>query len=52
MGVVSAILKFYEVDWFLSEWASSNAAEWIGLVMYLVLIGYFIVHTLRAKKEE
>ena len=52
MGVVSAILKFYEVDWFLSEWASSNAAEWVGLVMYLVLIGYFIVHTLRAKKEE
>ena len=52
MGVVSAILKYCEVDWFLSGWASSNAAEWVGLVMYLVLIGYFIVHTLRAKKEE
>ena len=52
MGVVSAILKFANVDWFLEDWASSNAAEWLGLVMYLVLIGYFSWHTLRAKKEE
>lgn len=52
MGVVSAMLKFFEVDWFLSGWASTNAAEWLGLVMYLVLIGYFTWHTLRAKKEE
>ena len=52
MGVVSAMLKFFEVDWFLADWASTNAAEWLGLVMYLVLIGYFTWHTLRAKKEE
>ena len=52
MGVVSALLKFAEVDWFLSGWASSNAAEWTGLIMYLALIGYFGWHTLRAKKEE
>ena len=52
MGVVSALLKFAEVDWFLSGWAASNAAEWTGLAMYLVLIGYFAWHTLRARKEE
>ena len=52
MGVVSAVLKFVGVDWFLSGWASSNAAEWTGLAMYLVLIGYFAWHTLRAQKEE
>ena len=52
MGVVSAMLKFFEVDWFLADWASTNAAEWLGLTMYLVLIGYFTWHTLRAKKEE
>ena len=52
MGVVSAVLKFVGVNWFLSGWASSNAAEWTGLAMYLVLIGYFAWHTLRAKKEE
>ena len=52
MGVVSAVLKFAGVDWFLSGWAASNAAEWTGLTMYLVLIGYMGWHTLRAKKEE
>ncbi len=50
MGVVSAILKFAEVDWFLSRWASSNAAEWVGLAMYLLLAGYFAGHTMKAKK--
>ena len=52
MGVVSAVLKFAGVDWFLSGWAASNAAEWVGLTMYLVLIGYMGWHTLQAKKEE
>ncbi|MDE6623901.1 MAG: OPT/YSL family transporter, partial [Alistipes sp.] len=52
MGVVSAVLKFAGVDWFLAGWAASNAAEWTGLAMYLALIGYFAWHTMRAKKEE
>ncbi len=52
MGVVSAILKFAGAEWALTEWVESNAAEWTGLAMYLVLIGYFAWHTLRARKEE
>ena len=52
MGVVSAILKFADVDWFLAGWAASNAAEWVGLAMYIALVGYFALHTLKAKKEE
>ena len=52
MGVVSALLKFLNVDWFLAGWAASNAAEWVGLAMYLLLIGYFAWHTVRAKKEN
>ena len=52
MGVVSALLSFYEVDWKLTEWAASNAAEWTGLAAYGLLIGYFVWHTLQAKKEE
>lgn len=51
MGVVSALLKFFEVDWFLSGWAASNAAEWTGLAMYLLLVVYLAWHTLRAEKE-
>ena len=52
MGVVSAVLKFAGVDWFLSDWAASNAAEWVGLAMYLVLIGYMGWHTIKAKSEK
>ena len=52
MGVVSAVLKFAGVDWFLAEWASSNAAEWVGLAMYLLLIGYFAWHTLKLKMKN
>ena len=52
MGVGSALLSFYEVDWKLTEWAASNAAEWTGLAAYGLLIGYFVWHTLQAKKEE
>lgn len=52
MGVVSAVLKFIGVDWMLTGWASSNAAEWAGLAMYVAIICYFAWHTMRAKKEE
>ena len=52
MGVVSAILKFADVDWFLAGWAASNAAEWVGLAMYIALVGYFALHTLKAKSEK
>ncbi|MBE6182251.1 MAG: oligopeptide transporter, OPT family [Rikenellaceae bacterium] len=52
MGVISAILKFADVQLYLTEWAASNAAEWTGLAMYLAIIGYFAWHTLQAKKEN
>lgn len=52
MGVVSALLKFLEVDWFLTDWAKSNAAEWTGLAMYVALAVYMTWHTLQAKKDE
>lgn len=52
MGVVSAILKFAGMDWFNTEWAESNAAGLLGLVMYIALIVYMTVHTMQAKKEE
>jgi hypothetical protein len=52
MGVVAAILKFAGVDFFLTEWAASNSAEWLALAMYIALAIYFTIHTLKAKKEE
>lgn len=47
MGVVSAVLKYAGADWYRS-W---SGAEWLAVVMYVVIIGYFIWDSLRAKKE-
>ena len=52
MGVVSAVLKYFDCDWYMTSWAESKGAEWLGLAMYIVLMVYFVLHTLRAKKEE
>ncbi|MDE5731358.1 MAG: oligopeptide transporter, OPT family [Alistipes sp.] len=52
MGVVSAILNFAGIDWQIAGWHGSNAATWLALAMYIALIAYFILHSLRAKREE
>ena len=52
MGVVSAIMKFANIDWYMSSWAASNSAEWLSLAVYAALIVYFAVHTMKAKSEE
>ena len=52
MGVVSAVLKFAGVDWYLGEWAESNGAQWAAIAAYVALIAYFSWDSLRAKKEE
>lgn len=41
MGVVSAIVKFCGVNWYLGAWASSNGAAIVGVAAYLALIAYF-----------
>jgi len=52
MGVFAAILKFVGLDFFMAEWAESNGAQWLAIVMFLVLCAYMIWHTLKAKVEE
>lgn len=47
MGVISAILKYAGADWYRA-W---SGAEWLAVVMYIVIIGYFIWDALRGKKE-
>ena len=53
MGVVSAILRFAGVDWFLSGWnsvaagATCSGAEAIAIVPLLLLIGYMIWASLK-----
>ncbi len=52
MGVVSAVLRFCEIDWFAAEWNASKGAEWLSVAMYVLIIGYMIWDSYRAKKEE
>ena len=55
MGVVSAILKFAGVDWYLKAWNSAGAsgaapAEMLAIVPFLAICGYMIYASL--KKSE
>ena len=50
MGVVSAAMKFAGLDFFMSNWYSSNQSALVGLVMYIAIIAYLVVATMKAKK--
>jgi len=52
MGVVSAILKFSGINFVNEAWFDSHSAEIIGLVMFLIICGYMIWDSLRAKPEK
>lgn len=52
MGVVSAMLKFGNINYINESWFSSHPAEILALGMFLVLCGYMIWEIMRAKKEE
>ncbi|MBQ7192581.1 MAG: oligopeptide transporter, OPT family [Paludibacteraceae bacterium] len=49
MGVVSAVLKFCNLDWYMTEWATTAYAQLLGIVMYILLIAYFIVASRKIK---
>ena len=46
MGVVSAVLKYAGADWY-NAWCG---AEYLAVVMYVAIIGYFIWDSFRAKE--
>jgi len=51
MGVVSAALRFGGINLMSAEWVESSGAQWLALVMYGAVIGYFVWDSLRAKSE-
>lgn len=51
MGVVSAILKFNNVDLFASKWYATPSAHWLSLAMYLLIIAYFAWDAIRGQKK-
>jgi len=52
MGVVSALLRYNDLNWVNSVWQESHSAELIGLAMFLLLCLYMIWDSLRGKAEE
>lgn len=52
MGVVSAILKYGNVEVNMGSWVESNGFNILGIVMYLCLCGYLISQSLNAKKSK
>lgn len=52
MGVVSAILKFCGVDWYMTGWANTSGAEIVGIVAYVALIAYFYLASKKTRKIE
>ena len=50
MGVVSALLKFFNVDWFLTAWHSAYG-EAIAIVPFLGIIGYMVISSLRSERQ-
>lgn len=51
MGVVSAALRFGGIDWRSAEWADSNGAQFLAVGMYILIIAYLTIRSLKAKKE-
>lgn len=51
MGVVSAVLRFGGINFVNDQWYASHSAEILGLGMFIVLSGYLIWESLRAKSE-
>ena len=49
MGVVSAILRFAQVDAFMEP---SPWTEPVAIIPYIAIIGYIIYSSLKAKKAE
>ncbi len=51
-GVLSAVLRYFDLNWVNKEWIESNAAELLAIVMFALISAYMIWDTLRAKPEE
>ena len=51
MGVVSALLKFFNVNWFLSDWHAAYG-EAIAIVPFVALIAYMIISSMKVKDSS
>ncbi|KAA0264182.1 MAG: hypothetical protein EDM75_04815, partial [Chlorobiota bacterium] len=52
MGVISAVMKYFEIDLMATHWVETNGAMFIGLFMFVLLCAYVIWDALKAKAED
>ena len=52
MGVISALLKYFGLEWFAGAWNGTQGAEVLGAVMYVAIIAYFIWDSIRPEKAK
>ena len=52
MGVVSALIKFFGIEFDHAEWWQNHLSELLALVAYIALILYFIAATKLSDKEK
>lgn len=51
MGVVSAVIRFFEVKFDSSAWLATSASQWVTVLVYAGMISYLIVAS-RPSKDE
>ncbi|MFH1194336.1 MAG: oligopeptide transporter, OPT family [bacterium] len=51
-GVLSAVLKYFDLNWVDEKYIKTDQAELIAIMMFLVICVYMIWDGMRAKKEE
>lgn len=52
MGVVSAILRFCGINLLATEWQGSNAAQYVAIIAYVLIIAYLIYASLKEEKKK
>ena len=52
MGVVSAAMRFAGINLVDIKWMESNSAGVLAIVMYILLIAYLTISSLKAKEEK
>lgn len=52
MGVVSAAMRFAGINLVDIKWMDSNSAGVLAIVMYILLIAYLAISSLKAKEEK
>lgn len=51
MGVLSAALRFGGIDLLNKKWQEGNLAEVLSVIMYIALIAWLAISSMKAKKE-